>query len=883
MTFDEARYVAFLTDVVNRGADSLPGIQERYQIEGLRGPELAAQAAVVRKSWPRLRKKTKLLVLIDRMSAEHANLHEAFERAARGDDSQIRRSISGERHQTEERTARFTAEIRELAGATALVSKQAALRLGGSYGLTEAEVSTAISRLGDVRIADPDRLLTDPPVPRFRQYRQSIDALGHRHLLDFLVRTGPCTGLSVLDKFALGAPAGVTLGASAIATSKQYWEHRPRDSSQDHAVAIHAACAEAAKKGPSGLLDLVRYEVADLLRARRRLGTTPSGLLGFATDELRLAVGDARRLVFAILNEDSAVGASAEYLRLHDLVDSDEVYAAWQFVQLATLPSDAAELAEQVRARVNEADRRCTQLRATTQSVDGDQEWREIEAIVAAVPDHPELAGLRSRLRPAAVGSVRVLADGAAVTVHWEKTRSTAGEISYRLVRQSGRPPEHAEDHDGHIRTTEKTAVVDSAPPVNQAVYYGVIACRGDTESALTIAGPLTVRVEPGAVQLEFADAVVEGRWEPVVAMAAVRVRRRETGRHDSQRWVDIDCTRTGFLDKTVVNGRSYQYRVTGVYLDTEGREVETPGTAHTGTPVRTPEPVRRLDLSEEGGTLVLSYDDAPGGHVQIFRLGAATSARWPVGHRLSLNELRAAAERVSGTVRRGGLVIDRPIKAAMFLAVTVVGGTGIVGATADFVPTADLGDVTATAAGDEVVVSMAWPRELEVLDVEWDNAGRTHRRSATFAQYQAGGGLRLRVDRAHPTEVRVIPVVRHGDGIRRGIATVRTIARRIRICYRVDIQGPPWRRELIVELTADAPTRLNSFSLGLRSGRVMPLDVQQCTILGELRDQPISPGAPARLVLPVPRQAKPYWLRGFATGTDIELDDPPHDQMRKG
>lgn len=883
MGFDETSYLAYLTEVVNRGTDVLPGIEERYVITGLRGVELAEQAARVRKTWPRLRRKTKLLVLVDRMAAAHVDLEAAFAQAARGDDSAIRVCIGKENEKSRERTTRFVTEITELAGGLGFVAAHAAERLGGGYGLNPAEVVAAVARLGGVVIAEPERLDPTPPVPRFRQYRQSIGALGHRHLPDFLVRSGACSGLSVLGRrITVETPAGAGIDAAAVQRSRDLWERRPRDAHQDHAVVIHGVCAQALGQGTDGLARLIRYEIIDALRERRRLGNTPGGLVAFAVTELRIREEEARRLVFAVLNEDATVGASAEYLRLRDLVDGDEIHAAAQYLRRQPMPEDAAELVDQINGRLADAEQRVARLAASSQTAGGDHEWNALAAIAAAVPDHPALVEHRARTRPAPADAVRAVADGAAVTVHWTASASTAGVIGYQVLRRRHRPPDHAHDTEIPVISTERTGVTDPAPPVNEPLYYAVVAQRDDVAAVLAVCGPVTVRVEPAEVSVEFGDGAVEGRWRADARMSSVRVRRCATGRDADQRWTEITGGRSGFLDRTVVNGQSYRYRITGVYTDAQGRESETTGAVFSGTPVRAPEPVRALSLEDRDGALLLSWDDSAGAHVRVYRCDLGKADRWTVGDRAVLGDLARHGAPVPGTARAGVLRVERPVRAATFVLVTVTGDTGIIGGAADYLPAADLGDVRAAGSGEEVVVSLAWPRDVAALAVEWDNAGRTTQLSATFARYQAENGLRLPVDRAHPTTVRVSPVVRHRSSEIVGTPTVLEVPRRVRASYRLETVGPPWRRELVVEVTADVAARIGCFTLGLRPGRVMPLELRQCDVLGDIRDEAVGPGIVARLTLPVPRRPKPYWLRGFLDGDAFELTDPPHNQLRK-
>ncbi|MFD6105917.1 hypothetical protein ACFWFQ_24980, partial [Nocardia salmonicida] len=97
MGFDEKRYVDEVLTVARRAGNILPPLEQRYQIGGLSGPQLADRADEVRAAWRRARKKAQFAVLVDRLMAEHVELEPDFDKARNGDDSAIKASIGKER------------------------------------------------------------------------------------------------------------------------------------------------------------------------------------------------------------------------------------------------------------------------------------------------------------------------------------------------------------------------------------------------------------------------------------------------------------------------------------------------------------------------------------------------------------------------------------------------------------------------------------------------------------------------------------------------------------------------------------------------------------------------------------------------------------------
>ncbi|WP_214110316.1 hypothetical protein [Acrocarpospora catenulata] len=825
--FDEEGYVREVLDPARQAGAPPEDLRARYRLHPDMAPaEVAETVRLVRHCWRRQRQLLKYRKLVDRLEADHAGYAPIFEAAAAGDTGPLLAALRQAGERDRRRVAQARQRLDDAAGWLRLLAPDVLAGIARSAGVDQREAAELAAGLG-IEVREPDQLPEMPPYPGYGRAREALDTLRKRHLAEFLEE----------DRVSLFGPMPEL--AERVRDVEADWQRRTRGP-----WTISADTVLAALRGAGDPAELVRYDLVARLRERVREHPSDETLYRHATAELGLTQQDARRAVFAVRREGG--GPSGPRARLRELVDAGEIQAAADLA--ATLPP-GDELAAEIAARLAAAVRLRDQALTAT---DPDEAWLLLADALRRVPDLPGAAGLLARLAPHPAREVRAEARDATVTVTWRPSPSRAGEIDYE-VRRDGVPFPVAEAGPGRA--------VDGAPPVNVPVRYTVLARRGEATAAPAAAEPLTVRPEPRDLRLTAGDGVVTGRWTtPPEAIGVVVLR-------DG---VPVPVEGSGFRDRNVRNGTGHRYLVYAVYPTPDGSGVSTPGLHRTVTPMARPEPVPELTVSPApDGRLLLRCAEPRTGLLE-FRLLPGPPP-WPPGTTLSPVEARGVGRALAATpVPEGHLI--RP-ETGVVLALTVSGELVTVGAHRQYVHlTAPA--VTAERRGPAVLVGLDWPAEVPEVEVGW-GAGRL---LVTAAAYRAQGGIRLDLPEDEPVTVEVVPTALvHGERLR-GPAVTAHVPAVQPVRYDLRTEGPVWKRALLVEVTADRPARLARLTLVLKPGPIQPLTADDGRVLGEWTELT----TPVRLSLPVPKQARPYWLRCFAEG-DVTLLDPPVRRMKMG
>ncbi|MCW2879284.1 MAG: hypothetical protein JWQ95_3384 [Sphaerisporangium sp.] len=868
MAFDEQRYTREVLEPA-REAGGLPpeDLLVRYQLrEAMTATQVTETVKQVRQCWRRARGMLKYKRLADRLEADHARFAPIFSAAAEGDLAALRAALGESEHRAARRLDDARSRLDDAAGRLRMLSPALLATIARSSGVTQEEaVRLAAERSIEVR--EPDPLPEAAPYPGYGKAREALDTLGLSHLGRFLFGER-CADMRVLDGFSVPAAGSAE---DAVTEAERYWAARTRGS-----WTISADTVLAALRNSPDPATLIRYDIVARLRERVREHPYDDTLLRHATTELDLASGDARRLIFAVRGEGGV--ATGPSVRLRELVEAGEIHAAADFADAlgpGALMGEAAELATEVRARLARAVWLRDRARA---ALDPDDAWMALRDALQRVPDLPGASELLLRLAPHPARAVRANFQGDGVSLVWQPSPSRAGRIVYE-VQRNGTP----------LATAERPSLRDEAPPVNTPITYSVVARRDEAVSMPAAAAPVIVRPEPRDIRVTAGDGVVSGRWSRPAEAARVVVTR------DGRALAADD---TGFRDRDVVNGTSYTYVVFAAYAGPDG-EVVTPGVRRTVTPRGRPRPLRDFTLRRDPtapGTLLVRYEEPPDGVLEMVALD--TAPPWPVGTTLSLAELRAASRAIPAIPTREGQAIRPGGSPGVLLAVTVAGELATIGAHVDHVNLAPPTRLTAQRRGITVYVGFVWPPDVPEVEVRW--SGRSM--IVNSAAYHAQGGVRLEVPEGEPVTVEVAPTsLIHGERLRGPAASLK-LAGHVPVRYDLSQQGPAWRRTVVVEVTADRPVRLRRLALVLKPGLVQPKSVDDGVLLEDWTDLDV----PARLTVPAPRQAKPYWLRCFAEGDsgdsgatsrdargtsgraegpegDVALIDPPVRRMKVG
>jgi hypothetical protein len=172
------------------------------------------------------------------------------------------------------------------------------------------------------------------------------------------------------------------------------------------------------------------------------------------------------------------------------------------------------------------------------------------------------------------------------------------------------------------------------------------------------------------------------------------------------------------------------------------------------------------------------------------------------------------------------------------------------------------------------VHLGLEWPKDVPEIEVRWDKRSLI----VSSAAYRSQGGIRLDIPEGEAPTLELAPTTLV-KGVRvRGPAVQVPLASVVPLHYDIRHEGAFWRRQLVVDLTSELPARVTRLVLVIKAGRIQPGSPDDGRVLAEWSD--LSP--PARLVVPMPKQPKPYWVRCFAEGP-VELIDPPVRVLKVG
>ncbi len=846
MVFDENRYVREVLEPARAAGNEPPGdLRVRYALtEPLDAREVTDTVKLVRMSWRKARGQLRFRRLIDRLEGDHMKLAPLFERAALGDVTGLRDELATATEKAGRRRAELHHRLLDAAGEMRMLTPGELREIGGD--------AADVARAAGIEIREPDVLSEIPPYAGYPRARDALDALGMRHLREFV--TGEESAGRVL--------AGASDLRSSIPRVGEQWSRRPHDGNRTNADTVLIAL----KKVGDRLGELVVYDIAARLRERRQQRASEGALLRFAAEDLGVEEGDARRLVFAVLREGGPAGGLAA--RLRDLIDAGEVHAAAELADAGAvagpdgLTGDAQVLADEARRRISAA----TALRQEATALvltDPDTAWLRLADALRLVGDLPGAADLQAGLPPHAPGRLDAAVEGAAVALSWQPTPSRIGDVSYAVTRCLGRVPRHPGD--GEALPGAAGFARDPAPPLNAPVYYAVFALRGVAASVPSVAGPVHVRPEPSEVFLRAADGVVAARWAcPPEAVRSVVTR-------DG---MPITAERTGFRDETVSNGATYHYRIAAVYLASDGREIVTPGVHMAATPAARPDPVNDLTVEQDpAGHLVVTYDEPRNGQVELVAMSGPPP--WPAGTTLPVEEVRRGGQVLRTTPVPGGVALRTG--PGVLLAVSVSGDVATIGAHREHVSLMAPRELIAQRRGEVITLGFDWPPDVTEAEVVWwSGDGEPRRLPVGRAGYDAHGGVRLPSPEEETTTIEVAAAAT-AYGRRVTGSPVRTVVPgRAVVAY--DLRFTRLRGGVVLTLSTAAPVRLRRLVLVARSGP-MP----QRTGDGETVMSWDDLEVPSRLEVPLPRLTRPFWLRCFTEDATIELRDPPVRRLKVG
>ncbi|MFJ8106585.1 hypothetical protein [Streptomyces sp. NPDC096132] len=872
MAFDEVRY---RREVLDAGLPVTEDLRTRYQLpRHLDGPAVAETVAAVRACWRRSRARLKYRAVIDQLEAGYLTHRPLLDAAAAGDPGPLRAALAAHGRRAESERARLRAALEEATGGLGMLAARTVAEIAAAHRVHEDRVKDLLAELG-LRITEPDPLPSSVPHPSYVRCAGHLEALGLRHLGDFLATGTPGGRTERPVRVFEALPAD----PPTVEAAARRWGRLPHGAAHTAAQAVIAAVRGVlTEQGPEGVTRILLHELATPLRTRYAARATPATLLAYAVDELSVAEHDARRLVFAVLHEAAGDPVAERLRRLAADGRLAEAAAVADRLPPGSLTEDVRALAEHVRARLAEA-RALVDRARRLPSAEADRAWDLLEQAEAAVGDLPGIDAVRRGLAVRPVSGLTATPDGAGVTLRWRPSPSTAGEPEYVLLRTERRPP-----HDGADGTVlpspspRDTSYVDRSPPACVPLYYAVAVRRaaepGSALSPLAVGGPVVHRPEVTALHLRPGDRRITADWTCPDRARTVEVVR--TGPRDDE--VRVAARRDGFTDGALVNGTTYGYRIRVVYRADDGRDVRTEGVRRTATPLAPPEPVTGLDIRFLDGHLLARLDPPPHGEVRLY--GFDVVPPWPAGTRLRTAELPGRPI-VTHPVPEG-LRFAPPGRPTMLLAVTVVGERAVTGAHAPAAAPA-LGTPTLTRhGGTGVALVFDWPPDSgDEVEVTWRTPGEAgeQRRTVTRAAYRHEAGVHLPVADGAGVEVEVRPIAVLAGLPAYGPPSTAVLPARADVDYRLERHGLPGRRTVTAVFTARTTVRAERLLLVRTRGQVPPLEPADGDVLAEAADVTLGPGRDVRLSARLARGPGGR-LRCFAVGEGLVLRDPPQHTL---
>jgi hypothetical protein len=716
--FDQATYLRDVIEPALARQLAPRDLVVRYAITGecsVTPTAFSKRVGEVKKYWQSIQQQRRYKKLINELMVAHDDLdaggqlsYSAFVR--RRDEDRARAS------EHLETRARDLAAMTEIAGPEMLD----ALRAETGWLLPDGDVRAAVRRHG-VSIADEPWELPPRPDRHYRGLAQQLTTLGLTLAAEAVFDAETVRGgFRLRNGFRLNS--GDHLSAAVIDQKKQRLA-RSRLGTRKTAMETVLTTLQAAAAQPGGLDQLLLWQLIDTMEARLAAGHVPVSLARAARD-LGLDPAEASMLALAIYTwRQPARGAQRK--EAEAALQRGHVLEAQHLA--AGLPPDSArqiadrlqhiekQLAEAVQAEDRGQLERAADLLAQILATDYDSDGRLAWRLQGLVPPPP--------------AEVTATPGQGQVRVTWGPGPARPGEVTYRVVRQTGAPPP-AWAAGVLVAQTGELNATDVAPPAGERLHYAVFASRGrDLWSAGAAAAELILLPDVADLRLEALPSAVLGSWRVAPGTSEVMVTRAEGEPPPAGRQQHLTATLAGFTDTGVQPGRRYFYRVCAVYLSAAGERFASPGVLCDAIPEPDPVPVGELRAIVRPGPVpeaALSWAAPPASTVTIYQHAAPSP--WPAGTVLRPDELARLGRPVAGDPGSGEPGSSRATVAlasgrTWFTAVTCGVGRAVLGATAEAGAMAAVRNLQAQRHGTGIQLSWDWPDGCHECQVGWRQA----------------------------------------------------------------------------------------------------------------------------------------------------------------
>ena len=618
-----------------------------------------------------------------------------------------------------ETRARDLAAMTEVAGPDMLE----ALRAETGWLLPDADVRAAVRRHG-VSIADEPWELPPRPDRHCRSLARELTTLGLTLAAEAVFDAETVRGgFRLRNGFRLNS--GDQLSAAVIDQKKQRLARSSLGTRKTAMETVLTTLQRAAAQ-PAGLDDLLLWQLIDTLEARLAAGHVPVSLAR-AARELGLDPAEASMLALAIYTwRQPARGALRK--EVEAALRSGHVREAQDLT--AGLPSDS-DIARPVAEKLQQIEKQLAEAGQAEERGQREQAAALLAKILATDYDSDgRLAWRLQGLVPPPPAEVTATPGQGRILLAWGPGPARPGEVTYRVVRQTGAPA-LTWSAGVLVAQTGEVNAIDVAPPTGERLHYAVFASRGrDLWSAGAAAAEVILLPEVADLRLEALPSAVLGSWRVAPGTSEVMVTRAEGEPPAAGREQHLPATLAGFTDTSVQPGRRYFYRVCAVYLSAAGERLASPGVLGDAIPEPDPAPVGELRATVPPGPVpeaALSWAAPPASTVTIYQNAAPSP--WPAGTVLRPDELARLGRPVAGVPGSGEPGDSRATVAlasgrTWFTAVTCGVGRAVLGATAEASAMAAVRDLQARRYGTGIQLSWDWPDGCHECQVGWRQAG---------------------------------------------------------------------------------------------------------------------------------------------------------------
>lgn len=682
-----------------------------------------------------------------------------------------------------------------------------------------------------------------------------------------------------------GGPLSVADIEQARLKSEQGKDTDALQDAQKFLGAVKANCASDAELQALVLIAVVELASNQLNRGKPQL-TVRDHLVEIGYDNT-----DASRLVAAIgTSSGGGSGPRVTHESVRELLRRGLLDEAER--TLSSLPSDGDEAAEhaalstQITGLKKKKQQALDNYRKARDARDFALASTSIAEAMALDQGDETLPGLRDLLPPAQPSLFQVQAKGTGTHLSWSAV--TGDALNYTIVRTEHRAPTSASDGTKITAGATGTSFDDPDPIAGSHVFYGLFATRDGQIFSDPAVADVIVLPAPGRFAANSSITSTQLSWETPKGAAVVVI----TQHSPDGKTVDTEINQGSTLSvEGLSTGSSYRFTARAGYLLNSGRQFSDP-VSITVVPREQASAVTDLaatvDIVDGVEQVAATWSPVSGYEIELWRFprnadlnegSTVDPAQLTALHGTRLVALPGT--QTSGALSRARFAGINEVVRIAPLTITdtgcLVGYSVIVGSA----PRAT--DLHAELFGDELRVSWEWPSGDYLMELAWQESGRTRTRRVTKARYRVDGGAKL-ANASAISDLTIATVARvDGD---EWVSPAQTIAAPNTTVAKSASYSMSMKRALLggkVTCQLTATSSETGFTIPaeivLKHGPVMPFSADDGFVV-ETIDLDFSSAQTFQHTFTLSKQSSPYWVCVFSLD-DSQLDPPPTSELK--